>query len=97
MARSSSHDELDNRQIRDRCQLNYSRINDAQLGAQLRPMIFKLALGPFKEIRRLTPAERTGLENDLGSLEPGKLADVVLLAKDLKVHRTFIRGHELIW
>jgi N-acetylglucosamine-6-phosphate deacetylase len=42
----------------------------------------------------LTPAERTGLAHDRGSLEPGKLADVVILSPSLHVDRTFIGGVE---
>jgi N-acetylglucosamine-6-phosphate deacetylase len=42
----------------------------------------------------LTPAERTGVAADRGSLEPGKLADIVLLSRDLHVRRTFIHGTE---
>jgi N-acetylglucosamine-6-phosphate deacetylase len=41
----------------------------------------------------LTPAERIGL-SDRGSLEPGKLADIAVLSKDLQVRRTFIGGVE---
>jgi N-acetylglucosamine-6-phosphate deacetylase len=43
----------------------------------------------------LTPAELTGLETDRGSLEPGKLADVVVLSSNLQVERTFIGGVEI--
>jgi N-acetylglucosamine-6-phosphate deacetylase len=43
----------------------------------------------------LTPAERTGFARDRGSLEPGKLADVVILSRDLRVTRTFIGGVEV--
>jgi N-acetylglucosamine-6-phosphate deacetylase len=43
----------------------------------------------------LTPAELVGLDTDRGSLEPGKLADVVVLSKDLQVERTFIGGVEI--
>jgi N-acetylglucosamine-6-phosphate deacetylase len=43
----------------------------------------------------LTPAERTGLAADRGSLEPGKLADIVILSPDLHVRRTFIGGTEV--
>jgi N-acetylglucosamine-6-phosphate deacetylase len=43
----------------------------------------------------LTPAERTGLSHDRGSLEPGKLADLVILSLDLHVERTFIDGIEI--
>lgn len=42
----------------------------------------------------LTPAERTGFAQDRGSLELGKLADIVILARDLHVRRTFIGGIE---
>jgi N-acetylglucosamine-6-phosphate deacetylase len=43
----------------------------------------------------LTPAERTGLSHDRGSLEPGKLADIVVLSSGLQVKRTFIGGTEV--
>jgi N-acetylglucosamine-6-phosphate deacetylase len=43
----------------------------------------------------LTPAERTGFAQDRGSLEPGKLADIVILSPDLHVRRTFINGREV--
>jgi N-acetylglucosamine-6-phosphate deacetylase len=42
----------------------------------------------------LTPAERTGFARDRGSLEPGKLADIVILSSDLHVQRTFVNGVE---
>ena len=42
----------------------------------------------------LTPAERTGFGHDRGSLELGKLADVVILSADLHVERTFVGGVE---
>ena len=42
----------------------------------------------------LTPAECTGFAHDRGSLEPGKLADVVILSPNLHVRRTFIGGVE---
>jgi N-acetylglucosamine-6-phosphate deacetylase len=43
----------------------------------------------------LTPAERTGFAHDRGSLESGKLADVLILSPDLHVRRTFIGGFEI--
>jgi N-acetylglucosamine-6-phosphate deacetylase len=52
---------------------------------------------PLHEVIRmasLTPAQRTGLAHDLGSLELGKLADMVILSPDLQVRRTFIQGRE---
>jgi N-acetylglucosamine-6-phosphate deacetylase len=42
----------------------------------------------------LTPAERTGFAHDRGSLERGKLADIVILSNDFHVQRTFINGVE---
>jgi N-acetylglucosamine-6-phosphate deacetylase len=42
----------------------------------------------------LTPAERTGVAHARGSLEPGKLADIVILSRDLYARRTFIDGVE---
>lgn len=42
----------------------------------------------------LTPAERTGFAGDRGSLETGKLADIVILSRELHVQRTFIDGVE---
>jgi N-acetylglucosamine-6-phosphate deacetylase len=44
----------------------------------------------------LTPAERTGFAQDRGSLETGKLADIVILSRDLRVVRTFINGTEFL-
>jgi N-acetylglucosamine-6-phosphate deacetylase len=42
----------------------------------------------------LTPAERVGMQNDIGSLEAGKRADVVFLDQELAVQRVFIGGCE---
>lgn len=50
---------------------------------------------PLWEVIRmatLTPAERTGLDHTLGSLEPGKRADVLLLSKRLHVRQVLIGG-----
>jgi N-acetylglucosamine-6-phosphate deacetylase len=44
----------------------------------------------------LTPAERTGFAHDRGSLKIGKLADIVILSRDLHVVRTFINGTEFV-
>jgi N-acetylglucosamine-6-phosphate deacetylase len=42
----------------------------------------------------LTPAERVGIARKVGSLEKGKLADVLVLDKKLTVERVFIGGGE---
>jgi N-acetylglucosamine-6-phosphate deacetylase len=42
----------------------------------------------------LTPAQRVGLDGDLGSLEVGKRADVLVLGAGLDVRRVFIGGEE---
>ncbi|MCF7789431.1 MAG: N-acetylglucosamine-6-phosphate deacetylase [Prosthecobacter sp.] len=44
----------------------------------------------------LTPAERTGMAKTCGSLEKGKLADVLVLNRRLEVQRTFISGVEVL-
>lgn len=52
---------------------------------------------PLEDVIRmasLTPAERAGVAADVGSLEPGKRADIVILDKQLKVRRVFIGGVE---
>lgn len=43
----------------------------------------------------LTPAERTGIADDCGSLEVGKRADVLILNRKLEVKRTIIGGVEM--
>jgi N-acetylglucosamine-6-phosphate deacetylase len=43
----------------------------------------------------LTPAERTAIADEVGSLEAGKLVDVLLLSPELEVERVFIGGVEL--
>jgi N-acetylglucosamine-6-phosphate deacetylase len=40
----------------------------------------------------LTPAAILGKEHDLGSLEVGKIADLLILDSDLNVRRVFIGG-----
>ena len=42
----------------------------------------------------LTPAERAGVAGDIGSLDVGKRADVLVLNKALDVQRVFIGGEE---
>ena len=42
----------------------------------------------------LTPAERTGIATEVGSLEAGKRADVLVLSPEMKVQRVFVGGAE---
>lgn len=42
----------------------------------------------------LTPAERTGIAGETGSLEPGKWADLLILDEELRVQKIFVHGEE---
>lgn len=47
---------------------------------------------PMEEVLRamtLTPAREIGLDQEIGTLEPGKRADIVVLDKDLEIVRVF--------
>ena len=50
----------------------------------------------FEVIRMasLTPAQRVGIEHRTGSLERGKLADILMLTDSLQVERVFLAGDE---
>ena len=53
---------------------------------------------PLWEVIRmasLTPARIAGHESDIGSLEVGKRADILLLSPDLKIEKVFVDGNEL--
>ena len=53
---------------------------------------------PLHEVIRmasLTPARIAGRDSELGSLERGKRADVLVLDRDLAVRRVFIDGSEI--
>ena len=43
----------------------------------------------------LTPAERVGLDQQIGSLQPSKLANVLVLSRKLEVQQVFVRGERL--
>ena len=50
---------------------------------------------PLPEVIRmasLTPAERVGMVEQIGSLQRGKQADILVLSKRLKVKQVFLRG-----
>lgn len=53
-----------------------------------------VALHTAVRMASLTPAKILGLDRELGSLEPGKLADLVLLDDDLRVRRVWVGGVE---
>lgn len=59
------------------------RTMSAQTSASL-PEVIRMAT--------LTPAERLGLADDLGSLEDGKRADLLFLSRDLKVEQVYVGG-----
>jgi N-acetylglucosamine-6-phosphate deacetylase len=44
----------------------------------------------------LTPARIAGRDRDIGSLETGKWADLLVLDADLHVERVFIAGEEFV-
>lgn len=51
---------------------------------------------PLAEVVRmasLTPAERVGMDTQIGSLQRGKQADILVLSPRLKVRQVFLRGH----
>jgi len=53
---------------------------------------------PLEDVIRmasLTPAERAGVAENVGSLERGKLADIVVLDRRMKVKRVFVAGQEV--
>ena len=43
----------------------------------------------------LTPARILGIDARLGSLEAGKIADLLVLDEDLRVERVFLQGREI--
>ena len=47
------------------------------------------------QMASLTPAEIIGVADELGSLAPGKWADVVILDDNVNVAATFVAGQRL--
>jgi len=45
----------------------------------------------------LTPAERAGVSADTGSLAPGKIADVLVLSRNLEVEAVYLGGERIDW
>ena len=54
----------------------------------------KAALPDVIRMASLTPAERAGVARNLGSLEAGKRADILVLNRRLEVQRVFVEGQE---
>jgi N-acetylglucosamine-6-phosphate deacetylase len=52
------------------------------------------ALPDVIRMASLTPAERAGVADRVGSLQTGKLADVLVLSENLEVERVFLNGIE---
>jgi N-acetylglucosamine-6-phosphate deacetylase len=58
-----------------------------------------LTKAPLVEVIRmatLTPARIAGWDNRLGSIAPGKLADLVVLDRDLCVRDVFVNGKNMV-
>jgi len=53
------------------------------------------SLAEVVRMATLTPAELAGIADDVGSLEPGKRADVLVLGSGLEVERVFLAGEEV--
>ena len=53
------------------------------------------SLAEVVRMATLTPAERAGIADEVGSLEPGKRADVLVLGSGLEVERVFLVGEEV--
>ncbi len=62
----------------------------------VRTMVEQTTAGVAHAVRMasLTPAQRTGIAHEVGSLEVGKRADLVILSSDLRAQRVFTAGVE---
>jgi N-acetylglucosamine-6-phosphate deacetylase len=67
------------------------------LDAMVRNMVASTSASLADAVRMasLTPAERAGLAGEVGSLEAGKRADVLVLDADLELERIFLGGAEV--
>ncbi|NLJ85193.1 MAG: N-acetylglucosamine-6-phosphate deacetylase [Firmicutes bacterium] len=64
-------------------------------GSQLLRTMVELAEVPLIEavkMATLTPAKILGIDGEMGSLDPGKYADIAVLAEDLSVLKTIVGG-----
>lgn len=66
------------------------------MDAMVRNMHAMTSAGVVNAVRMgsLTPAERVGMNREIGSLQPGRRADVLVLDRELRVQRVFVRGTE---
>jgi N-acetylglucosamine-6-phosphate deacetylase len=66
------------------------------MDTMMRNMARMTSAGEVDAIRMatLTPADRVGMAAEIGSLEAGKRADVLILSRALDVQRVFIGGEE---
>ncbi len=66
------------------------------LDAMVRTMVAKTSASDVDALRMatLTPAERVGMAADVGSIEVGKRADLLVLSTALEVQRVFLGGEE---
>lgn len=67
------------------------------MDTMVRNMVRLTSAGLLNVIRMaaLTPAQRVGMANEIGSLDRGKQADLLVLNRHLSVERVFIGGMEL--
>lgn len=59
----------------------------------------RLTSAPLVDVIRmatLTPARIAGFEKELGSIEAGKLADLLILDRNLNVRRAFVGGKQIV-
>jgi N-acetylglucosamine-6-phosphate deacetylase len=60
--------------------------------------VWGITHAPLQDVVRmasLTPAKILGRDRDIGSIDPGKKADLLVATKDLRIQRVFIDGREL--
>jgi N-acetylglucosamine-6-phosphate deacetylase len=51
-----------------------------------------IPLADIVRMASLTPAERVGMDSEIGSLQRGKSADILVLSPRLKVRSVFLKG-----
>jgi N-acetylglucosamine-6-phosphate deacetylase len=56
----------------------------------------ELPLHVAVRLASLTPAKILGLDGTLGSIAPGKWADLVVLDKDLQVREVYLYGNRIV-